>query len=270
LRNTVGTDLLHLEASMFKSFSPFYCVIRLVVFCTLFFFFAGAVQAQDNLTGRIYENKTKGALPGINVQNLRTNRFTVSDRSGGFSIAAKVGDLVVFSGFSYHSDTLYVKDLKYVEILLDLKSNMLKEVKVTGVETKLGGLKAAPTLSPIGSQALVYSTDAQGNYKGGLTANIFDSHSAENKRKKAVQFNKDEEIKNKIAARFSPEGLKDFIPLEGQEMQNFIVTYTPDIKTYTDPAFNLTTYLSASYQEFMKIPADERKSKTFQQILKPD
>ncbi|MFB9842516.1 hypothetical protein [Mucilaginibacter ginsenosidivorans] len=231
--------------------------------------FVSGVRAQDNLTGRIYEAKTKVMLPGIIVKNLKTQSTTISDHTGAYSIPAHIGDLVVFSAFSYVPDTLYVTSLKYTEISLVLKSNMLNEVRVTGQETRLGNLKAAPTLSPINSQALTYSTDSKGNYTGGLTAHIFDSHSAENKRKHEAQVTKDEAIKNKIAEIFSPKGLKDYIPLEGQEMQNFIVTYTPDIKTYTDPNFNLTTYINDSYQEFLKIPESERKSKTFQQILKP-
>lgn len=244
-------------------------MVRALLFSIFILLFVGTTYAQDNLTGRVYEDKTKVALPGIVIKNLKTQSTTISDRTGAYSIPAHTGDLVVFSAFSYVPDTLYVTSLKYTEISLVLKTNMLNEVKVTGQETRLGNLKAAPTLSPINNQGLTYSTDSKGNYTGGLTAHIFDSHSAENKRKHEAQVTKDEAIKNKIADIFSPKGLKDYVPLEGQEMQNFIVTYTPDIKTYTDPNFNLTVYINSSYQEFMKIPEEERKSKTFQQILKP-
>ena len=244
-------------------------MIRYLFFAAFFFLFISTTYAQDNLTGRVYEDKTKVALPGIVIKNLKTQSTTISDRTGAYSIPAHIGDLVVFSAFSYAPDTLYVTAVKYTEIVMVLKSNMLNEVKVTGQEIKLGNLKAAPTLSPINSQGLTYSTDSKGNYTGGLTAHIFDSHSAEKKRQHNAQFTKDQQVKDKIAAIFSPEGLKDYVPLEGQEMQNFIVTYTPDIKTYTDPNFNLAIYINTSYQEFMKIPEDERKSKTFQQILKP-
>ncbi|HJP61952.1 MAG TPA: hypothetical protein VJ844_00835 [Mucilaginibacter sp.] len=254
---------------MFKSCSKFFSAIRLIPLCAFMILFLNNVHAQDNLTGRIYEDKTKVMLPGIIVKNLKTQGTAISDRTGAFSIPAHIGDLVVFSAFSYAPDTLYVTAAKYTEIVMVLKSTMLNEVKVTGQEIKLGNLKAAPTLSPINSQGLTYSTDSKGNYTGGLTTHIFDSHSAEKKRQHNVQFAKDQQVKDKIAAIFSPKGLKDYIPLEGQEMQNFIVTYTPDIKTFTDPGFNLTTYLSTSYQEFLKIPEQERKSATFQQILKP-
>ncbi|MBS1533333.1 MAG: hypothetical protein JSU01_23745 [Bacteroidetes bacterium] len=232
-------------------------------FCLL----AGLVSAQDNLTGRVYEYKTKNILPGVTIRNLRTNGAVVSDRTGAFSIVAKVGDLVVFNSFAYHPDTLYVKDLKYTEIQLILKSNMLNEVKVTGQETKLGNLKPKPLLSPFGGQTLVYATDDKGtadgkgtNYTGGVRLNVFDSNAAAKKREHAAQTEKDEAIKARIAEIFSPEGLKNYVPFKGQEMQNFITMYTPALEIYTAPDFNLTVYINESYREFMKIPAEERQS----------
>jgi hypothetical protein len=239
---------------------------RFVLFLLCFCFFIGAVSAQDNLTGRVLENKTNVILPGIAVKNLKTNYTTVSDRTGAFSIPVHVGDLVTFSSFAYQADTLYVKDLNYLEIHLLLKGTMLQEVKVTGQETRLGNLKAPPTLSPINSDALTYTRDGQGNYTGGITANIFDSHSAENKRKHEAQVAKDEGIKTKIAGIFSPEGLKEYLTMDGQEMKNFIILYTPDVATFTAPGFNLTLYINNSYDDFMKIPEEKRKSKELTQL----
>ena len=91
--------------------------------------------------------------------------------------------------------------------------------------------------------------------------NLFDSHSDAKKRAKAIQLGKDEDIKQKISRDFSPDNLKDYIPLKGQEMTNFIIMYTPTIQTYTDPAFNLVIYIDSNYKEFLKIPKEQRESK---------
>jgi len=235
-------------------------MIRVVFLSLCLCVLAGVVSAQDNLTGRIYEYKTRTILPGVTIKNLKTNSTVVSDRTGAFSIAAKAGDLVVFNSFAYQPDTLYVKDLKYTEIQLVLKSNMLNEVKVTGQELKIGNLKPTPSLSPFGGQTLVYSTDSKGNPTGGLRMNVFDSHAAQKKRDHAIQTEKDEAMKQKIADIFSPRGLKDYVPFTDQEMRNFITMYTPSIDTFTAPDFNLTVYINTCYREFMKIPADERAS----------
>lgn len=251
---------------MCKSYSSFRVALRLILCCAFVTLFIGITHAQDNLIGRIHEDKSNVAIPGINVHNLKTNKIVTSDATGAFSIPAKVGDVVVFSGFSYRSDTLYVQKLGYIDIVLTLKSKMLDEVKVTGQETRLGSLKGTPTLSPFKSQDVVYTRDNAGNYIGGITMKLPDSHSAENKRKRDAQVRKDEGVKGKIAEIFSPEGLKNYLPITGQELQNFITMYTPDITTFTAEDFNLTIYIDDSYKEFLKIPADKRSSKELTEL----
>ncbi|HVS93226.1 MAG TPA: carboxypeptidase-like regulatory domain-containing protein [Mucilaginibacter sp.] len=231
---------------------------------------AHSAFAQDNLTGRVYEANTHSAIPGITIRNLKTNFATVSNQTGAYSIPAKVGDLIVFSAFSYVPDTLYVQNLNYTDIKLTLKQNMLNGVTVTGQQTRLGNLKPAPTLSPFGGQTLVYHTDAKGNYDGGVRLSVFDSHSAQKKREKEAQLERDDAMQKKIAEVFSPGNLKNYIPLKGQEMTNFIGMYTPDIATYTSPDFNFTIYLNASYTDFMKLPEEKRQSKDLLNLSKGD
>jgi hypothetical protein len=243
-------------------------MIRLLFLVIGLLFLANISFAQGNLTGRVYENKTRIALAGISIQNLKSKSMTVSDQNGLFAIRAHIGDLVTFSGFSYQPDTLYVKDFNTIEIFLDLKQNMLKGVTVTGSETKLGNLTAAPTPSPFGGQTLVYQTDANGAEKGGLKLNLFDSHSDANKRKKETQLGKDEGARQEIVKVFSPDNLKNYIPITGQEMDNFIILYTPDINTYTSGDFNLTIYIDKCYQEFLAIPKEKRQSKELTQLNK--
>ncbi|MGZ3765790.1 MAG: hypothetical protein ACXVB0_03950 [Mucilaginibacter sp.] len=236
-------------------------MFRYFLFFAGFLFLAQLSFAQGNLSGRVYENKTRFPIAGITIQNLKSNTFTVSDKNGLFAIRAHVGDLITFSGFSYQTDTLYVKDLSSIEILLNLKQNMLKGVSVTSSETRLGNLTAAPTLSPFGGQTLVYQKDANGNYDGGLKLNVFDSNSAANKRKKDARLEKEEEIRQQIAKIFNPEALKDYVPITGQEMSNFIILYTPDLATFSSDDFNLTVYINSSYKEFLKVPPEKRQSK---------
>lgn len=236
-------------------------MIRLFLISISLLFIVSLSFAQGNLTGRVYENKTRVPIAGVSIQNLNSHILTLTDQNGLFSIRAHVGDLVTFSSFAYQTDTLFVKDLGSIEILMDLKGNTLKDVTVTGTQTRLGNLTAPPTLSPFGGQTLVYSKDASGNYNGGLKLNLFDSHSDANKKKKDVQLGKDEDTKRQIVREFSPEGLKDLVPLKGQEMTNFIIMYTPSVGTYSSPEFNLTIYVDSSYKEFLKIPADRRSSK---------
>lgn len=236
-------------------------MIRVFLTSILLLFIVNLSFAQGNLTGRVYENKTRIPIAGVSIQNLNSHIFAVSDKNGLFSIRAHVGDIVTFSSFAYETDTLFVKDLSSIEILMDLKGTNLKGVTIRDQQTRLGSLTAPPTLSPFGGQTVVYSRDADGNYKGGLAMNLFDSHSNAKKRQKDIQLGKDEELKRQIAREFSPENLKDYIPLKGQEMINFIIMYTPTVDTYTSPEFNFTMYVDSTYKEFMKIPKERRESK---------
>lgn len=242
-------------------------MIRQLVLIIAFFSVAGIASAQDALTGRVYEDQTTNIMPGVTIRNVKNNAVTVSDRTGGFSIPAKVGDLVVFSALSYASDTLYVKDLKYIQIRMVPRGKMLGEVKVTGAEVKLGSMKDTRPLGPLGGQTLVYQTDNDGNYKGGLALNVFDSHGAAKKRERNAQISADEATRTQIDSAFSPANLKKILPLEGQEMQNFIILYRPDLDTFRSPEFNFTLYLNQSYREFLKTPADKRKSKELTEIF---
>jgi hypothetical protein len=166
-------------------------MIRKLFSIICFLFVAGSIYAQDNLTGRIAEDKTRIAIAGVKVQNIKSGNVVVSDPTGAFSIPARVGDIIVFSSGFYLPDTLYVQNLRYIEIAMQSKANALKEVKVTQSEVKTGSLKAPPILAPLGGNTLVYHQDDAGNYNGGLTMRLFDSHSGENKRKKEAQFNQD-------------------------------------------------------------------------------
>ncbi len=188
---------------------------------------------------------------------------------GSFVITASVGDVVCFTNSNYKPDTLYVADLKYVQIFLDPKINMLDEVKVTNqqINDKKTGFTIAPEKGVLGSKDVLYQTDANGNPIGGIKMNISDG--GETPRQHEAKVSRSEAQKEQIRKVFNVDYLKKFLPISGQEMQNFIIMYTPDIDTYFNPAFNLTAYLNGSYEEFNKIPVEQRQSKSLTQLV-PD
>jgi len=245
-------------------------MIRLLICSILLLFIARLGFAQGNLTGRIYENKTRVPVEGVSIQNLKSHFSTSSDKNGAFTIRAHIGDLVTFSAAFYQTDTLYVKDLNEIEIFLVPKQNQLTGIEVVTPETKTGSLTAPPTLAPFGGHTLVYQTDASGNYVGGVTMRLFDSHSAEKKRKSDAQKAKDEQTNAQIAQVFSVQNLQNYLPIRGQELDNFIILYMPDITLFTSSDFNLTIYINTCYKSFLQIPADKRQSKQFLQLNKPD
>ncbi len=242
----------------------------LLIFTVFLFAFNLFANAQDRLTGRIFESKTKVSLGGIKVENLKSHFTTVADTGGRFSIKAAIGDFISFSGVSYETDTLYVANLKYLEVRLKPKVNMLDEVKIQGVETRTGKLSAAPITGVFDSQTVLYQTDVNRDNNGGVKINLFDSDGQKKKKRdNRIALNEDQQAT--IFKVFQAKNLQGYLPIRGVEMDNFIILYTPDVATYFDPGFNLTSYLNTSYQKFLEIPAADRKSETaFRLTLNPD
>jgi hypothetical protein len=226
----------------------------------------GAAYAQDVLTGRVYENKTKVFLQGIRVEDLKSHAITMTGNDGSFTLKARVGDLVTFSNFSYKPDTIFLTKLDYIQIFLDLKRTMLDEVNVTQQQIKNGAAGFTTQRDPgvLGSNTVKYQRDDSGNYKGGVLFKIPDGGPTPRQREaKIAAKEKDQE---KIRRVFNADSLQRYLPLRGQEMTNFVIMYMPDANTFFDPQFSLVPYLNTSYREFMKIPEDERKSKSLTEL----
>ena len=218
--------------------------------------------SQDRLSGRVYENKTKVLLGNIKVVDLKTHITTETDSNGKFTIKTSIGNFITFSGFAYVSDTVYVANLKYLEVYLMPKQNMLDEVKIQNVQTRTGKLSAAPITGALGSREVLYQTDKENNLKGGVKLMVFDSNSDAKKKKRDGNIAENEEKQQVVYNTFLPKNLQNYLPLKGVEMDNFIILYTPDVATYFNPGFNLTSYLNICYKKFMQIPVDQRTSQT--------
>ena len=142
------------------------------------------VYGQDKLNGRVYEDKTKVLLGNIKIEDLKSHTSATADSTGKFSIKVSIGDFLTFSGFAYVTDTVYVANLKYLEVYLKPKQNMLDEVKIQNVQTRTGKLSAAPITGVLGSRKILYQTDEYGNQKGGVKLMVFDSNGDAKKKKR--------------------------------------------------------------------------------------
>ncbi|MDN3580089.1 hypothetical protein [Mucilaginibacter flavus] len=219
--------------------------------------FSALVYGQSNRTGLVYESGSRVVLPNIQVENLTTHNVVLTDRAGAFKIAGKNGEILVFSGSFYKADTVLLTNNKPMEIALIPQHNMLSEVKVTATEATHTGSFQSPDFH---NQTVVYQRDEKGNYKGGVAIRLSYFKKDEHKREKQAAFLKDQEQQDQIAQVFNAKKISEYLPLKGKDMDDFLILYTPSPKTYFTPAFNLAAYLDTSYKEFIKIPADQRKT----------
>ena len=239
-------------------------MIRQLLFFILLTAFVSVVHAQGQLTGRVYEDKTTKVLQGIRVEDEKSHTITTTGQDGSFVIKAKIGDVVTFTNFNYHRDTLFLTNLNYVQVFMVLNQTMLQEVNVTNQQIKgNAGFTTQKNPGVLGSNTVKYQLDDNGDAKGGVLLNIPDGT---DNRRHEEKVNYEEKQKEKIRRVFNEDSLKIFLPIRGQEMENFIIMYTPDVKTYYSFDFNLPSYLSRCYREFMMIPEEDRKSKSLTQL----
>ncbi|WPU96008.1 hypothetical protein SNE25_10805 [Mucilaginibacter sabulilitoris] len=221
-------------------------------------FVTAVTYAQTTQNGTVYEIKTRVVLPNIMVENPRNGKQVLTDKAGKFSIDAKADDKLLFTGAFYRPDTVIVTDLREMEIFLTPKQTMLNEVKVTSMEVKKPA--SGYTAPDFHGQTMVYQRDEKtGYYKGGVALRLNYWKKDEKKREKEEQFVQNEGTRDQIAKVFTHENIAKYVPLTGEDLDNFIVLYIPSVATYTDPKFNLTKYLSESYKKYQELPADKRK-----------
>lgn len=232
-------------------------------FVLIFSLLASFAYAQHTQDGIVYENKTHVALPNISILNLNGKYRATTDKQGRFSIAAKVNDLLVFSGFGYAPDTVVVIDLRAREIFMDPIQHMLNEVKINGGAVANPSIMQKPKDPDYHNQTMNYQRDldrpgASGAIKGGVNLRIWSNKKTENDAKKKEQQDKNDKITAEIQQAFSKESIEKYVPLKDQELHSFVMRYSPDIPTFTSEEFNLAAYISKCYKEFIKLSPEER------------
>ena len=228
---------------------------RCYILIFVVFFTSSFSYSQSVIRGRVFENKTRISLEDIQIQNQNNRAFTTTDEKGRFTIAAKTGDVLVFKGFAYLPDTVFLTDMHDREIFLLPHQNFLDEVKVNSDTTQNLNNYYDPRFH---GQTVIYQHDANMNYTGGIAIRMWywkkDTHKRERREKEI----KEEEERDQIARVFTRKNITQYVPLEGKDMDDFLMLYTPDTKVYFANNFNLLSYLNGCYQKYLKLPEDKR------------
>jgi hypothetical protein len=245
---------------------PFKLYLRMIrnllVICFCFFGIL-TVRGQSVFSGRVLESKTRVVLHAIRVENLNNKLKTITGDDGQFAIAAKPGDLLVFSGFAYKPDTLLITDMHAREIFMEPKTTLLNQVNITDTSGRANANpNAVQHYDPMFHvQAVVYQRDAKYlKPVGGIAIRLHYWTKDEHSKRKAAQTAKEREISEHISDVFTPLNISKYVPLKGPDMDNFLMLYTPDVKEYTDKKFDLLPYLNACYQNWQTLTPEQRKA----------
>ncbi|HEY8780356.1 MAG TPA: SusC/RagA family TonB-linked outer membrane protein [Mucilaginibacter sp.] len=131
-----STLIIRSRKNAYATFVMIRSTIRASAIFILFLLFsADQLFAQSSVVSGTVTSKTdKSSIPGISVTIKGTQQGVITDASGKYSINAKKGTIIIFSGVGYQ--TLEVKVAGPVlDVELDAKQNSLNEVVVIGYGT---------------------------------------------------------------------------------------------------------------------------------------
>jgi TonB-dependent starch-binding outer membrane protein SusC len=105
----------------------------LILTITLLGTFIG--MSQSTITGRVTDSADKETLPGVNILIKGTDRGTITDIDGGFSLKAKPEDVLVFSFVGYLPQEITIGSKSNIDVKMELDMKSLDEVVVVGYGT---------------------------------------------------------------------------------------------------------------------------------------
>ncbi len=109
--------------------------LLLAAFCVLTLF--EGIAQERTITGRVSSaENTNARLSGVTVRVKGTNRSTVTDATGTFSIVARPGDVLQFTYVGYQLNEFRVTDATTVDLQLSRTESTMEEVVVTAMDIR--------------------------------------------------------------------------------------------------------------------------------------
>jgi len=194
----------------------------LIAFCCVFC--AVTLHAQTVFSGRVFENKTRITLHGVIVQNLNNKLRAITGDDGRFSIAAKVGDMLVLKSFAYQADTLLLTDMHDREIFMEPKRTLLNQVTITDTNGRTSAANKnmiLPYDPEFHGQTVVYHRDKDGNYDGGIILRLH-YFTGDDRKKRQAQHKKEERmLSEEISAIFTADKYQPLCAIKRNRPRQF-------------------------------------------------
>lgn len=211
----------------------------------LILFIAFAVNAQDILKGTVYENGTNTKLPDVFIRDNNTKQLTITDKNGYFEIKTQTGHLLIFDAPGYVSDTLYVVDMEPKKIMLATKTIALREVSINASRQAFDPHKEYPEVY---EKSKVYI----------MSPTTWFSKENKDARRLKHYFVREAQERH-IDAVFTRAYVGSIVPLQGQELENFMTLYRPTYAFLTsNNSESLAVYINDCYKKFKALPPDKR------------
>ncbi|WP_246535425.1 SusC/RagA family TonB-linked outer membrane protein [Litoribacter ruber] len=97
---------------------------------------AATSKEERRIRGRVVDRETGEPLPGVNILVKGTNKGTVTDIEGVYTLMVEQGDILVYSYIGYQKREVVILNQEEVNIQLDMDDSDLQEVIVTALGIK--------------------------------------------------------------------------------------------------------------------------------------
>jgi TonB-linked SusC/RagA family outer membrane protein len=140
---TVASNLIYIclttnrhHLSM-KTSKQIYSTKMVIVFLGIFFItLAGQAQNKLIISGLVTDIDSGSLLPGVNVLVKNTQRGTMTNFDGKYTIGASVGEVLVFSYLGFKTLEIVVDEKTNVDVTLVINNEQLDEVVITALGIK--------------------------------------------------------------------------------------------------------------------------------------
>ncbi|QNK62301.1 hypothetical protein H7F33_17415 [Pedobacter sp. PAMC26386] len=220
---------------------------------TLIILFFSFVAKSQELKGTVADRTTQLRLGQVEVLNRQTRKKTTTNEKGEFSIAAYVGNVLVFYQPGYIPDTLFLVDLKPVKRYLALNNKLLHTVVI-----KAGAFNPEVEYAEVYNKAKFIRL-AQNKPFMLSPSRLFGKEGRDARRfKRKLELEKSE---RKIDERFNESAVTSLTPLKGAELDYFMVLYRPSLKVLDKlDEEDFRFYLMNAYKMFKALPDTGRIS----------
>lgn len=222
-------------------------------FILVFLLIPVLLKAQNSIVGTAYDADTRNKLKLVFVNNLTQREVDHSGQKGDFTVKADVGDLIVFSCPGYQNDTLILENMRPKLVLMKPSVIVLDEVIVNAKASDL-----PENMRTAYSSAYSYATTNVLSSDGKVS--LVNAFNKQSQQKRAFQKFMDTELDEKlIDKKFNKELVSSLTKIKGQLLEDFMSYYRPSysqVNTMND--VDLRTYILKSYNEYIKLPAENR------------
>ncbi len=127
-------------------------------------------RALIRITGMVRDDKNE-PIPGVAVSNKGTNRGTVTDAIGKYSLEVEHGSKLIFSFIGYESQEVTIGNQQVIDVILQESASQLNEVVAVGYQT-VRKSDVTGAISSVKAKELNLSTPTVGQALVGKVAGV--------------------------------------------------------------------------------------------------